>query len=153
MIVIKTKFGHLTISLSFFFFPYKPFFLSPTQLAQTLLPDWSVPRSCHHVKPTLPQEGLEIGVIILWGQCSVRNLFSPEQTAKRPWEPQRGLVICGRPWGSCWEGWSLRVACDFSGIRLVTDATMQPEVVPVGASCSSFIINNIPFCTQCLGLL
>lgn len=42
IIAIKTKFGHLTIPLSSFF-PSKPFFLSPTQLAQTLLPDWPVP--------------------------------------------------------------------------------------------------------------
>ena len=82
---LKPNLGTLP-SLSFFFppnlffSPLLPFFLSPTQLAQTLLPDWSVPFtlcpwSCHHVKPTLPQEGFGVGVIILWGQCNIRNLI------------------------------------------------------------------------------
>lgn len=42
----------------------------------------------------------------------------------------------------------MKAAHDFSEIKLVTDTAMQPETDPVHASCSSFIINNTPFCTQ-----
>ena len=162
MIAIKTKFGHLAISL--FFFSSKPFFLSPTTFFShpySVSPDTVARLVCTiHTLPLIMSSCKTNSTPRrIWGWCDYplgavqyQEPHSPEQTTERPWEPQRGLVICGRPWGSCWEGWSLRVACNFSGIRLVTDATMQPETVPIDASSSSFIINSIPFCTQCLGL-
>ena len=88
IIAIKTKFGHLTIPLSSFFslqtFFSLPYSISPDTVAGLVCTMHPLPRSCHHIKPALPQEGFEVGVIIFWGQCNVRNLFLLSRLLRGP---------------------------------------------------------------------